>query len=427
MARVFIQDLWLKAADDGTLAPAAQRRSLTAASDPFKADVSMKWRSKQYGHGARWRCQWYVFEGNGRRVRSKSFQSLREAEAFKSAVENDARRGVYYDPKQGQRLFSAVADAWLDSKLNLKASTRARYERELRMYINPRWGGVPLAEFTMQDVQAWVNQLADGTHNADMRVSREPKPLKPRSIRNIVKIVMGGVLAYAKEQQWIGVNPLDGVVLPKLRKADTPISIFTMNQVEQLADMAGKIGGESDATLIRFLAYTGVRVNEALALQVRDLNYKLCQAVVSRTFSDDGKGGVALTSPKSNKARNIAIPEFLITPLQHLTAKRKQHDFVFRSRKGMAILVHNWRNRVWYPALRAAGLNGMGYTIHSLRHTYASIAIAQGADVKTLQAQLGHASATITLDTYASLWPNRLNDIASALNAARHGMLGGSE
>ncbi|GDZ23901.1 hypothetical protein MCC01958_03870 [Bifidobacteriaceae bacterium MCC01958] len=55
--------------------------------------------------------------------------------------------------------------------------------------------------------------------------------------------------------------------------------------------------------------------------------------------------------------------------------------------------------------MRNAGMEGEAVNIHSLRHTYASIAIACGADVKTLQKQLGHATASITLDVYAGLWP----------------------
>ena len=60
-----------------------------------------------------------------------------------------------------------------------------------------------------------------------------------------------------------------------------------------------------------------------------------------------------------------------------------------------------------------------GVTIHSLRHTYASFAIAQGADVKTLQMQLGHSSPSITLNTYTALWPERLDDVADAIGALR--------
>jgi integrase len=67
-----------------------------------------------------------------------------------------------------------------------------------------------------------------------------------------------------------------------------------------------------------------------------------------------------------------------------------------------------------------AGLDGIKrLRIHSLRHTYASLAIAAGADVKTLQAQLGHASAVETLNTYSALWPERLGEVATAVDAAR--------
>lgn len=68
--------------------------------------------------------------------------------------------------------------------------------------------------------------------------------------------------------------------------------------------------------------------------------------------------------------------------------------------EGGHILDHNWRTRVWYPSVQTAGMDEIeDLRIHSLRHTYASIAIANGADVKTLQSQLGHASATETLNT----------------------------
>lgn len=60
-----------------------------------------------------------------------------------------------------------------------------------------------------------------------------------------------------------------------------------------------------------------------------------------------------------------------------------------------------------------------GVTIHSLRHTYASFAIAQGVDAKTLQMQLGHSSPSITLNTYTALWPEQLDDVAYAIGALR--------
>lgn len=91
----------------------------------------------------------------------------------------------------------------------------------------------------------------------------------------------------------------------------------------------------------------------------------------------------------------------------------------FQAARGGPVNLNNWRNRVWYPTVRGLGMEDEGVTIHRLRHTYASFAIAQGADVKTLQMQLGHSSPSIILNTYTALWPERLDDVADAIEALR--------
>jgi integrase len=89
--------------------------------------------------------------------------------------------------------------------------------------------------------------------------------------------------------------------------------------------------------------------------------------------------------------------------------------FVFAATDGGHLDPDNFRSRVWTPAVAAAGLAPL--RIHDLRHTTASLAIAAGADVKTLQTMLGHASAVITLDRYGHLMPGRGEDVADRLDA----------
>lgn len=82
---------------------------------------------------------------------------------------------------------------------------------------------------------------------------------------------------------------------------------------------------------------------------------------------------------------------------------------------------------MWRHALAACGLDGGDRpNIHSLRHTYAALAIQAGCDVKTLQQQLGHSSAQITLDVYAFLFPDRLTEVADAISAERERALASS-
>ena len=139
MSRVFIQDLWLRDADDGTRPSAAAKRSLSSAKAPMKANVPDKQRTARYGRGNRWRCQWYMPVGGRHVAKTKNFRSLADAQEFQAAMEDDARRGRYHDPTQEHRLFRDVAAEWMGTKLDLKPGTKGRYEREIRVYLNPKW------------------------------------------------------------------------------------------------------------------------------------------------------------------------------------------------------------------------------------------------------------------------------------------------
>jgi hypothetical protein len=89
----------------------------------------------------RWRARWYVKRADcSSEQRSKSFDRLADAEAYKPGMQDDVRRGRYHDPSQGSRLFADVAEMWLKTKLDIKPGTLGRYKRELRVYINPKWG-----------------------------------------------------------------------------------------------------------------------------------------------------------------------------------------------------------------------------------------------------------------------------------------------
>ena len=424
MARVVIDDRWLKNDEDGNPPSRAAKQSLANAKDPMKANVPPKWRAYAYGEGSRWRCRWLVVK-DGRTVqRTKHFAKLRDAEEYAAAIEDDIRRGRYRDPKQELRLFRDVAHEWADGKMDIKQGTLGRYRRELRVYINPRWGDGTLREIQRDELQQWVQQLTEGGYPADLPGHRESKPLSPRSIRNIVKVVMGGVLEFAKEHDWIGENPIDKVTIPRITQSDDDMVFLTVEEVELLADMAEQIGRPVDGLIVRWQAYTGCRIGESLALKVGDVDVASRRARIRRTWTDDGKGRLVLGTPKNGKARSIAIPRFLMPAVEEQMAGMKDDDYLFRAARGGNLWTNTWRTRVWRKAVRLAGMEDEGVTIHSLRHTYASFAIARGADVKTLQMQLGHSSPSITLNTYTALWPVRLDDVADAIGELHAEQLG---
>lgn len=416
--KVTIDDLWLKNDNDGNPPSRAAKRSLANSRDPMKANVPEKWRKSRYGVGMRWRCHWTIVK-DGRRVqRVKQFARLAEAQEYAAAMEDDIRRGRYRDPRQELRVLDDVAGEWLASKVDLKPGTAGRYARELRLYILPKWGGMTLRELRPDMLQEWVGQLMGGGYPAALPDGRDSKPLSARSIRNIMKVVLKGIFDYAVSNGWISENPVDRVTVPKI-VSDDDMVFLSVREVELLADEAEKIGKPVDGLLVRWQAYTGCRIGESLALKVGDVDADRRRARIGRTWTDDGHGGSMLGTPKNGKARNIAIPRFLMPQIKAQMDGMGDDDWLFRATRGGNVWTNTWRTRIWNKAVKAAGMEDAGVTIHSLRHTYASFAIAQGADVKTLQMQLGHSSPSITLNTYTALWPERLDDVADAIGALR--------
>ncbi len=206
------------------------------------------------------------------------------------------------------------------------------------------------------------------------------------------------------------------------RPEATGLTILKPGQVAELSRAASAVGSWQDGLLVRFQAYVGTRIDETLALRVGDIDWRRSLAHVERTWTSDGHDHMVLGTPKNGRARVVALPGSVLSDLARLCADKADGDYVFTSPQGRPVNVRNWRNRVWYRALDEAGMDRRVVTIHSLRHTYASMAIAGHADVKTLQQQLGHSSAAVTLDVYAQLFPSRLSEVAGVIDSivSRH-------
>lgn len=416
MAKAWITDRWLKKD-----APGSARRSLNSAKNPARANVPERWRTSVYGKGLRWRVDWYAPNSSGTNTRhSKAFLKLDDAESYRDAVGGDLRSGKYVPDALRRKTFREAAEDYLSSKHELKASSINRYRRELRTYVLPRWGDVQLNAITETDINTWIEDLGKGEAPCEFRTTHKPKPLSPNSIHSIVEVTFGSVLRYAAapKRRWLTIDPLSGIKLPRKQVTDEKVYL-TYAEVEDLAEEADKIDPTMSGTLIRFLAYVGLRIGEATALKVSDMDFEKRRVSVLRTWTEDDKGKPVLGSPKTWERRRVAIPRFLVSPLKRLCSGQPSEAFVFRPKRGEHINIKNWYNRIWVKAVAGSGLEIPGLTIHSLRHTFASLSIAAGADVKTVQNALGHADASITLNVYASLWPDRLDEVAEIMEQQR--------
>ena len=128
------------------------------------------------------------------------------------------------------------------------------------------------------------------------------------------------------------------------------------------------------------------------------------------------RGRLTWGTPKSHQVRSVPVPRFLADDLAVHVGGREPNDLVFAGLRGGVLRNLNFRRDVFDRAATAAGLDGL--TPHELRHTAESLAVASGASVKAVQRMLGHASAAMTLDTYADLFDDDLDAVASRLNDA---------
>ena len=118
----------------------------------------------------------------------------------------------------------------------------------------------------------------------------------------------------------------------------------------------------------------------------------------------------------------LAMTRILADELAALMVGKSREDLAFTSSEGSTLRVSKWRPRVLAPAVARLAATPPGFpvvTAHDLRHTAASLAISAGANPKAVQTMLGHASAVLTLDTYADLFPDDLELVSVALDEAR--------
>jgi len=220
--------------------------------------------------------------------------------------------------------------------------------------------------------------------------------------------VLSLVLDHAVKDGRISKNPAKGVRRP--RAARSHMIYLTHGQVDELA-----VACEPDGTLVRVLAYTGIRWGEAAALRVGRVDLTRRRLSIDEATSEVG-GRVIFGTPKTHKQRSVPFPAFLTDPLAAATAGKGADDLVFTAPGGGVLRNTNFRSRVFDRAKKELGLPGL--RVHDLRHTAASLAIASGANVKAVQSMLGHASAAMTLDVYAGLFTDDMDAVAGLLDAA---------
>jgi integrase len=180
----------------------------------------------------------------------------------------------------------------------------------------------------------------------------------------------------------------------------------------------GAMPTDRDRVLTLFLGWTGVRYGEAAGLRVDAIDTLRRRVRIAAAVAEV-RGRVIVGTPKTHAARTITFPGFLAPILGEYLGTVPRDGLAFPNRVGGPLRVTTWHRRVFTPAAEDAGLVPPTLRVHDLRHTAASLQIASGAGVKLVQRQLGHRTASMTLDCYSHLFPDELDDLSSALDGLR--------
>ncbi|MFD5506985.1 tyrosine-type recombinase/integrase [Streptomyces sp. NPDC127051] len=341
----------------------------------------------------RWRVRWYGPDG---KPKALTFQKLPQAEAEVHALTAKLDKGSYRDPKSGKAAVKVVAEEWFTSKRKIGRTTRHDYREILDTYVIPKWGDWQVSAIQWEDVSEWLTELCT-------KPGKSGRVLGPARIVKTYR-VLSMTMKHAVFSKRISTSPCHDHDLPR-RDDDEEHVYLTYDQLERLAEAAGEY-----RLLILTLGYCGIRWAEASAVKVGRLQVPQRRIRIVQNYTDV-KGELALGPVKNHEKRSVPLPRSFADELGTLARGKGQSDLLFTAPEGGPLRYNNFRNRVFNPAVKEAGLAGMGVTPHKLRHTAASLAIAASADVKVVQLMLGHKDAAMTLNVYGHLFPDRLDEV----------------
>jgi integrase len=356
----------------------------------------------------------------GRKQQTKGgFATRRAAEQWMRDQLGRMDRGEYIQPTK--LTYGAFLATWLPAiRSTVRSSTYESYERNIRRHIAPRLGTIPLQQLRPERLNAVYADLLDGgrldgSGGLSVRSVQYLHTIVHRSLRDAVR--------WGKTTR----NVADAADPPK-GKSGKEMTTWT---ARQLSTFLGTLAGDRLEVAILLGATTGMRRGEVLGLRWADLDLDKGRLSVRQTLSaprnpDTGQHVPRFEEPKTKRSkRSVPLPAQTVTALtRHWTEQLDERELVgagwldsglvFAEPDGQPIHPDRFRKRFEHRVQRS-GLPAIRF--HDLRHTYATLALQAGIHAKVVSEILGHASISITLDTYSHAVPGLQESAADTVAA----------
>jgi len=344
----------------------------------------------------RYDASWWI----GTKKKSKTFRRRKDADTYLTTMVGRVQDGSYVNLQP--TLMGEVFDRWLEHSLNVRAkegsikpSTAKSYKSMVAEHLRPAFGSYRSDRLSVAVVEQWragvADKIADGTMAGKFYVN----------LRNLLHAIVGW--ARHPSRGYLAHDPVAGLERIRLPRAKARPH-FEPAQVVELLKAAS--ASPPDDTIIKVALLSGLRRGELFALQWPDLDPGKGQ--------DGGRLHVrrsiyqgALTGPKTEDSdRVVDVPQQLLDDLAiyKLMYLPIGEGFIFREASGRPLDPDAWHREHLVPILEQAGLRLPRAGLHSLRHTYVSLLIAQGEDARYIADQVGHSSVKLTQDLYAHVF-----------------------
>ena len=314
-------------------------------------------------------------------------------EKLKKAIEENV--GIDYGRAKTYTVGSWL-EVWMENyaKIKLRPSTYKTSQGFLKNHIKPQIGGIPLADLTSLDLQRFYKHLLDGGRVDRIEAKKKPKGLAPKTVRNIHQMI-GSAYNLAMEQKLVSKNPTQGCALPKVEHKE--MKTLTADQLSAFFQEARDSGVYE---LYYLDLATGLRRGELLGLKWTDVDLDRGVLKIQRAISRQNGKVVEAPLKTKNAYRTLPLSADAISVLKMQKCKVNSSEWVFPSPTGGPMSPDSVLHML-QRVLKRAGLPRIRF--HDLRHTFATLALENGMDVKTLSAMLGHVSAVTTLDIYTHI------------------------
>jgi len=301
-------------------------------------------------------------------------------------------------------------NTWFElySEPHVRESTALYYQSMIKYHVIPYIGEIKLRKLTAMDVQKLYRDLAD--HGRVREAQKKTQPgLSSTGVRG-VHMMLHNCLDQAVKERLIAFNPTEACKIPKIQKKE--MKVLQPDDVSKYLKAAEKRGV---LAMFYLELSTGIRKGELTALLWSDLDIEKKTISVSKQAYYNG-GEVKIIRPKTaNSIRKISIAQEVVDLLVEEHKKHPDSEAMFPSTRTGEMFFPDSVVNLHKKILKDAGLEH--FRFHDLRHTFATLALQNGVDVKTVSSMLGHYNAGFTLTTYAHATRQMQEDAAQRMGS----------